>query len=353
MKINSIVLYCAFVMLASLGASFYCAQRFLDGVSSSEQVSLAAVAPSARWSSLQRALYLKNSSMLKFLLKKGVDVNERDAQGRTALHYAASLGFVAGVELLCAHGATAWCQDNKGYSPLHCAAGKGRAAWVPQAQYAKIVDYLTKSSSCALYDLKKRTPLHYAAMHGQDLLVAQLLVKDAQVDCQDKFGRTPLHYAAGAVTGYRSVSKDYDKVVDVLLRAGAQLEKTDKSGKVPLHYAAASGASGVVSLLTMQGAFLDCCDNDAATPLHYAAGKDTLRFKPRQYFPHVRYRAQMRAYGRQYERALREHSTIVAHLCLLGASGQLLDQQGKTALDYARSSSHERLFFFLENSNRK
>ncbi|MBY0353930.1 ankyrin repeat domain-containing protein [Candidatus Babeliales bacterium] len=353
MKNNGILIYCALVMFMGLGASFYCAQRFLNGVSSTEQLCLAVAAPSARWSLLQRSLYLKNSSMLKFLLKKGVDVNEPDAQGRTALHYAASLGFVVGVELLCAHGATVWCQDNKGYTPLHCAVGKGRAAWVAQAQYAKIVDCLTKNASCDLQDFKGRTPLHYAAMHGHDLLVAQLLAKDVQVDCQDKFGRTPLHYAAGAVTGYRSASKDYDNVVDLLLRAGAQLEKIDNSGKAPLHYAAASGASCIVSLLTKQGAVLDCCDHDGATPLHYAAGKDTLRFKPRQYFPHVRYRAQMRAYGRQYERALREHSLIIAHLGSLGASGQLLDQYGKTALDYARSSSHERLFFFLENSNRK
>lgn len=352
MKNKMILLGSSFVMLLGFGASFFAAHKIFNRNGTGGAL-LVANDYVSRWSPLHRAIYAKNSSLLASLLKKGADVHEADAHGRTPLHYAVSLGFVAGVDVLCTHGACANQQDCKGYTPLHCAAGKGRGAWVEQTQYAAIMDRLLKQSCIEIVDLKGRTPLHYAAMHGQDLLVAHLLTHGARADSLDTFGRAPLHYAAGAVVGYHAVPHDYDKVVGLLLKADVSADSKDKDGKTPLHYAAASGALCVVDALIKQGASLSHCDIDDATPLHYAAGKDTLRFKPRRYWPHVRYRAQMRAYGRQYERSLRHHTAIVAYLCSLGASGQVVDKYGKTPLDYARSSSHDRLFCSLENSNRK
>ena len=48
-------------------------------------------------------------------------VRETDEEGRTALHYAASFGFVEVAKVLCSAGANPSEQDPAGYTPLHFA----------------------------------------------------------------------------------------------------------------------------------------------------------------------------------------------------------------------------------------
>lgn len=56
------------------------------------------------------------------LLASGVDVNARDDEGCTALHFAADRGAAGAAQLLLSAGADVNAQDGDGQTPLHYAA---------------------------------------------------------------------------------------------------------------------------------------------------------------------------------------------------------------------------------------
>jgi ankyrin repeat protein len=60
------------------------------------------------------------------LLDAGAGVDVRDARGRTALHYAAAIGYTEAVALLAARGADLTAKDADGVTPLDAANGKLR-----------------------------------------------------------------------------------------------------------------------------------------------------------------------------------------------------------------------------------
>ena len=63
---------------------------------------------------------------IQALLELGADVNVRDYKGKTALHRAATAGFLASMETLLAHGADIDAADNEGETPLFDAVRAGR-----------------------------------------------------------------------------------------------------------------------------------------------------------------------------------------------------------------------------------
>lgn len=67
---------------------------------------------------------------IQALLELGADVNVRDYKGKTALHRAATAGFLGSMEVLLEHGADIDAADEKGETPLFDAVRAGRAAAV-------------------------------------------------------------------------------------------------------------------------------------------------------------------------------------------------------------------------------
>ncbi len=68
--------------------------------------------------------------MVKFLISKGADVNDRNDNGATPLMLAAMRGNKESVELLAAKGADVNVKANKGETALHLAAISGhRRTW--------------------------------------------------------------------------------------------------------------------------------------------------------------------------------------------------------------------------------
>ncbi len=72
--------------------------------------------------SLLRAAKAGRKSSVRRQVGAGVDINVRDAQGRTALPYASLNGHNEMVEMLLALGAERNVQDDEGNTPLHLAA---------------------------------------------------------------------------------------------------------------------------------------------------------------------------------------------------------------------------------------
>lgn len=68
----------------------------------------------------------EHPEQIQALLELGADVNVRDYKGKTALHRAATAGFLASMEVLLAHGAAIDAADEKGETPLYDAVRAGR-----------------------------------------------------------------------------------------------------------------------------------------------------------------------------------------------------------------------------------
>jgi len=100
------------------------------------------------------------------LLAKGADVNAKNNDGATSLHYASWNGHTELAEALIAKGANINAKDSGGDTPLHWASANGHAD-VTKALIAKGADINAKNNH-------GRTPLDVARSEGKDS-VAKLL----------------------------------------------------------------------------------------------------------------------------------------------------------------------------------
>src|SRR3990170_758099 len=120
---------------------------------------------------LQRLAGEGNNLLINILLDHGADIEARDNNDFTSLHYAVSRGHQATVAFLLDHGANIEAQNNIGLTPLHYAASKGH-----QATVAFLLD---RGANIEAQDNIESTPLHYAAAKGHQATVALLIDRGA------------------------------------------------------------------------------------------------------------------------------------------------------------------------------
>ena len=222
-------------------------------------------------------------AVVKLLLEKGADVNDRSMP----LHTASSNGHVKVVSLLLEKGAGVNVTNQDRSTPLQWASDNGHV------EVVRLL--LEKGANVNAVSQGGSTPLHWASDNGHVEVVRLLLEKGANVNAASQGGSTPLHWAtinmhievirlllekgadvnvanqAGSTPLYWSSKNGYIEVVRLLLENGANVKAASLDGSTPILCASGNGHIEVVRLLLEKGANVNVVNQDRSTPLHWAS----------------------------------------------------------------------------------
>eukprot|EP00795_Rhopilema_esculentum_P014080 gene14080-5067_t len=236
---------------------------------------------------------------LKLVASFMVDVNSKDSQMNTALHYAAINGSVAICKTLLEYGATAYLCNHSKETALHLAAAENNLEII--TALLNIDFSSTPVTKIAFLNMKRndektalllafrmghleiaklliehgadlqaeasgnKTALHFAAKSGNVEVVTFLMEHMFPTDVQDKKKRTPAIYNGNS------------EVARLLLTKGASVNVRDCLGTTPLLLAVEKGNHTLVLSLLESGAVSSDQDNKLKTGLHYAIEKESFQ----------------------------------------------------------------------------
>ena len=170
------------------------------------------------------------------LLKDGADANAAQADGTTALHWAAYHDDAAAAKLLLAAGAKATAANRYGVTPLSLACTNGNT---------ELVGLLLKAGADPNAALRGgETALMTASRTGRVGPVKALLDAGAKVDAKEKNGQTALMWAA---------AEGHAEVIELLIKSGADPKARLRSGFTPMLFAAREGRIEAVKALLKAG----------------------------------------------------------------------------------------------------
>jgi ankyrin repeat protein len=195
------------------------------------------------------------------LLNEHADVNSAEADGTTALHWAAEKDDAQLVKLLLAGGANPKAANRYGSTPLALACTNGNAI---------VIEALLQAGAGANDALAGgETALMTAARTGKPQAVKVLLAHGAEVSAREsKRGQNALMWAA---------AEGNVEAVDLLLRAGADFKLRLDSGFTAFLFAVREGRMNVVKRLLQAGADV----NDTIAPPAGVTRKFTQHGAPR------------------------------------------------------------------------
>ena len=267
---------------------------------------LAEVLDSNRDTAVFTAVRARDLQTLKLLIDAQVPLDGRDAQGRSLLSLAATMGDLPAVRALVAAGV----HVNEGmnelqassWSPARCgdsSVGERRDTALMRAAahgHVDIVDYLigVKASVFVrnaagqtaldialdnahhevvqaltmLRDSKGNTALCAAARDGDTRTLKQLVDARVSVDSKNSSGHTPLMLAAANGKG---------EAVGILLEAQAQLDLVDAERNTALILATTRGHDGVIEQLVSAGASTTVRNSYSRTALEIAIDTESPR----------------------------------------------------------------------------
>ena len=147
-------------------------------------------------------------------------MDDRDATGRTTLHWACTRGDHLAISQLLNKGANPNIFDSIGRTPLH------RASVSTNIESMKLL--LAAGADKELQDEDGNTPLAICSLSSDLDFMKLLWDAEANIESQDRWLRRPLHYAARL---------NRPQVAKFLIERGADFEAKDESGLIPFEIA--------------------------------------------------------------------------------------------------------------------
>lgn len=208
-----------------------------------------------QYTALHWAAQNGDEAITRLLLDKSAAINETDGQGRTPAHVACQHGQENVIRVLLSRGADVRVKGKDNWTALHFAAWQGHLG---------IVKLLVKQGGADVdgQTTDGRTPLHLASQRGQYRVARILIELGADVHTTSSGSNTPLHVAAE--TGHTSTSR-------LLIKHRADIHIQNTSGFTPLHLASQRGHLATVKMLIEEGAEPQRSSHNLRTPCHLAA----------------------------------------------------------------------------------
>jgi hypothetical protein len=196
----------------------------------------------ARYDGLLAAAHRGDLAQLDRLLAAGADLNQRDAQGRSAVHVAAFARQREALRRLARAGADLEALENDRYDAVTI------AAVADDEETLRVLLGLGASAKrvTSRYD---GTALIAAAHLGHDGVVRQLIQAGAPLDHVNNLHWTAVIEAVVLGDG----GARHQATLRALLHAGASVALTDRSGRTPLELARQRGYSEMAALLEAAG----------------------------------------------------------------------------------------------------
>uniref|UniRef100_T1IZZ0 Palmitoyltransferase n=1 Tax=Strigamia maritima TaxID=126957 RepID=T1IZZ0_STRMM len=190
------------------------------------------------------------------LIEDGFDVNQRDQENVTLLHWAAINNRKDIGKYYISKGAVIDTLGGELMStPLHWATRQGHLSMV--------VLLMQYGADPSLRDGEGCSCIHLAAQFGHTAVVAYFIAKGQNINMADRNGMTPLMWAC-----YRVPAVDPARL---LVTLGASVSMTDRyHGNTPLHWAVFSKNHNAITLLVSSGANLEEVNVQNETPLDLA-----------------------------------------------------------------------------------
>ena len=196
------------------------------------------------------AVKARKAEAVRSLLKEHVDINARQGDGATALHWAVHLDDAATVDVLLRGGAKPDVADDTGVTPLYLACVNRQARVVERLLQAR--------ANPNVATLNGETPLMTCARTGESAGVRALLTRGATVNAKESgHDQTALMWAA---------AQGHPEAVEALIRGGADIrarsrsyiqtvtsEVTQRAGREELNYTVPRGGSTALLFAARSG----------------------------------------------------------------------------------------------------
>lgn len=283
------------------------------------------------WTPLHYAAAQNRPELTRYLIHTHADLNSTSKYNQTPLHIAATTRYLVNVELLVSNGAKVNIEDLNHKSPLiYCLSSS-------DYRYS-IADYLIKKHAVLNTSEAEYCPLYYALKTGDMKIIIRLALL-TRLDIINNINPSILIWA---------LNHHEEDLVSLLLNRGIRTKQKDSSEESCLAAALLTGNDRVLKSLIQHGADVDGISSDGNSSLSIAITTHNMNFIRLLLSHKVNVNIANKQGITPLMFAVKSGNVELVHLLLKhGAITTIKDHTNKTASQWAREYGQDQLLTFL------